>query len=112
MINDLNKPLRKGYIENELVGNSKINGEKIDFKVKIYVNELDRYTSGESKIKIDYIEPCVSENDVSHHSVKDYITDKLPSVFKTSDINWLESETAIKDIRKEKLKQISNKFKF
>ena len=104
------KPLRLGHITYDLSakGTDK-NGlptPEIDFKSLVYVNELDRYTNGESRIEIQSIEPGIEENKVSKEVVEKFIKDKFKSLQKTSNIIWLESEQSIKDMRKEKLKKL------
>ena len=70
----------------------------------VYVDEIDRYTDGYSKIKIDRIEAFSksSESDAIEKSTNAFLSLKL-----TNEIEWLESEDNIKRIRKEKLEQIA-----
>lgn len=113
VLNELNKPLRKGYYKQGLVTKSKINfsEEKEEFYSTIYVIELDRYTSGESKIKIDYIEPGIQESKMPKSKIENFIKETFKSIVKTSDINWLDSELSIKEMRREKLSKIKKSFK-
>jgi len=70
----------------------------------VYVNEIDRYTDGHSKIKLHKVEAISStyrENSIG------YAKDKFISLKLTSEINWLESEDHIKKLRKEKLDKIN-----
>jgi len=113
ILNDINKPLRKGYYKDSLRVIYKIPGvEDVPFYPTVYIIETDRYTSGESKIKIDYIDVCISETDVFRERVKKYIQNKFESVVKTSNINWLESELSIKEMRREKLAKLKKSLKF
>lgn len=69
----------------------------------VYVNELDRYTTGYSKIKLKDVEslnPSYREDSIS------YAKKKFVSLMLTSEIEWLESEDHIKKIRKEKLESL------
>lgn len=100
------KPIRTGYIEYELSITSSIGAPDYPFKSYVYINELDRYTNGESKIEIQKIEPGVEESKMSREKVEKYIKDRFKSIVKTSDVTWLESEQSIKDIRRNKLEQL------
>lgn len=111
VVNELNKPLRKGYYKENLVVTSSEDVEKEHFVSVVYVVELDRYTSGESKIKIDYIEPGISEHKMSKERILSHIKQNFVSVVKTADINWLDRELAIKEMRKEKLSKIKKHLK-
>jgi len=114
VVNELNKPLRKGYYKETLTVSS---GEGVNktihntFEPIIYVFEVDRYTSGESKIKIDYIEPGIDESKISKIKIETVITQSFKSIVKTSDINWLDSELSIKEMRREKLSKIKKSLK-
>ena len=70
------------------------------FKANVYVKEIDRYSSGYSKIKIDRIEPYHS---LYYDSVISSITGELKL---TSEIEWLESEDHLRRLRKEKLENL------
>jgi len=74
------------------------------YSAYVYVNEIDRYTDGYSKIRIDRIEAFTksSESDAIEKSTNAFLSLKL-----TNEIEWLESEDNIKRIRKEKLEQIA-----
>lgn len=73
------------------------------YRAIVYVDELDRYTDGYSRIRIHKIEPTSSYKKDSEEKAKDnFISLKL-----TSEINWLESEDYIKKLRKEKLDKIN-----
>ena len=50
-INELNEPIRKGYYKVPLFTTSKIDNTNKPFDVIVYIQELERYTCGESKIK-------------------------------------------------------------
>ena len=104
-ISDSKKPLRNGYINVNLTI-TELGKPDIHFISLVYVNELDRYTNGESKIEIQKIEPCIEENKMSRERIEKYIKSKFKSLVKTSDVTWLESEQSIKDIRRNKLEQL------
>lgn len=80
-----------------------INNKGGNYSAIVYVDELDRYTTGYSKIRIKSVEslnPNYKEDSIS------YAYKKFVSLMKTSEIEWLESEDHIKKIRKEKLEKI------
>ena len=103
---ELKKPIRLGYYKMSLSTN-----DKLSFESLVYVNEIDRFTNGESKIEINKIEIGVDSTKVSSDSVNRFIKDKFKSLMKTSEIEWLESEQNIKDIRKNKLEQLKESLK-
>lgn len=78
------------------------------YKKKIFsdVDEIARYTNGDSKIRINSIDSGISSEKVSSNRVKRYISDGFKSLVKTSDIEWLENESEIKEIRKNKLEHL------
>ena len=79
-------------------------GEPYDLIV--YVKEIDRYTNGFSKIKMTNLE-LISGFDHSQYTwVKQCVTEKFSSLKKTSDVEWLESEEDIKELRKQKLAKL------
>ena len=101
LIEELSTPLRKGYYT--------INcqqGDCLDYTAYVYVIEIDRYTSGESKIKIDHIEIICNYGEINRYSAADFVRDNFKSIKKTANIIWLDSEQSIKDNRKNKLRQL------
>ena len=75
------------------------------YKAIVYVDELDRYTDGYSKIRINRIESTSTntyKKDSKERAENDFISLKL-----TSEIEWLESEDHIKKLRKEKLDKLN-----
>ena len=109
-ISESKKPLRTGYMTFDLKI-TELGKPDFSFESLVYVNELDRYTNGESKIEINKIDPCIDETKMSKERIEKYIKDKFRSLVKTSDVIWLESEQSIKDIRRQKLKQLEEKIK-
>lgn len=102
-IKELNKPLRHGYYRlNCTQGTTK------KWEPTVFVNELDRYTNGESRISMSRIEIKVDDGDgqFNFKTANEFVIRKFESIVKTSDITWLESEQSIKDIRRNKLEQI------
>lgn len=69
-----------------------------NYSAIVFVKELDRYTDGYSKLKIDRIEPKGG----GETSIE-WATEAFTSLKKTLDVEWLESIDQIKKIRKEKL---------
>lgn len=76
------------------------------YKCIIYINELDRYNNGYSKITIDNIEPTNGGDSAIKYAKENFIT-----LRKTDTIEWLEGEMDIKTIRKEKLDKIKKSLK-
>lgn len=113
LINDLKKPLRKGYYKQSLKVTSNFDSNFKDkpFDCIINIIELDRFTNGESKIKIDYIEASISEADMEHDRIEKYIRDTFKSIVKSSEIEWLDGENSIKELRKEKLEKLKSAIK-
>lgn len=102
-------PIRKGYYKLSCTqGDSK---NAISWIGIIFVSEIDRYTNGESKIKLDKIELKCGTNNFNSDSAEKYVRTSFISVVITSDITWLESEIAIKEMRKNKLAQLKEKMK-
>lgn len=98
----LKKNHRKGYYNHIL---SETNtGTKFDNRV--YVIELDRYTNGKSKIKIDYIENTKRTDGIHIYQIENYINEHFESLVETKDIEWLESVNEIQKEREDKLKRI------
>lgn len=75
-----------------------------NYKSIVYIKELDRYNNGYSKIVIDRIEPIDKSSSIN--AIK-YITRNFITLKETENIDWLESEDAIKKSRKEKLENIN-----
>jgi hypothetical protein len=101
--------LKKGLKSYEKIGTGrcgfyKYTGGYSVYNAYVYVIEIDRYTDGYSKIKIDRIEPLDKRyNSEANEKSKDsFISLRL-----TNEIEWLESEDHIKRLRKEKLDQIN-----
>jgi lipopolysaccharide export LptBFGC system permease protein LptF len=90
--------LRKGLKKYESIGTGKIGFYKI-YDYYVYIKEIDRYTNGYSRIKIDFI-------DSNNSYYRNIIKKKFNSLVKTVNIEWLESEDNLKDIRKEKLNKL------
>lgn len=72
------------------------------YKAIVYVREIDKYTDGYSKLKIDKVEPTYGDKD----SATRWAKNAFVSLRLTSDIEWLESIDQIKRLRKEKLLKI------
>lgn len=78
------------------------------YKIITHVKELDRYTNGMSKISITDMEVISGFDTYQYEYVKKCMGNKFQSVKKTSDIEWLESEESLKEVRKQKLEKIMN----
>ena len=101
LVDELNKPLRFGYYVEAYIQNNRIKYSPI-----IFISEIDRYTNGESKIKIERIELGCSDYDFDSMSAESFTKRDFKSLRKTADIVWLESEQSIKDVRRKKLEQL------
>jgi len=108
-VQELKKPTKKGYFKgsiNLIIDKEKNIGQLYEYVV--HVNEVERYTNGECKIKLDYID-VVSGFDPGQYSwIKESASRRFPSIMKISDIEWLESEDSIKELRKEKLEKLNS----
>ena len=75
--------------------------------VKFFIDEVEKYKNGTSKIKLDHIEivksPINSRNALIEKAQKEF-----SSIRKSNDIDWLEIDESVKSIRRKKLKEIMN----
>ena len=73
LIDELNKPLRMGYYK--MACEQTLHGgyHKIDFFPVVYVSEIDRYTNGECKIKLERIEISCGDKNFDIKSAKNFI---------------------------------------
>jgi hypothetical protein len=111
LLKEYSKPIRKGYYTSKMTQTPSIGTKSYTADVITFVYEIDRYKSGESKIKIDEIEIKMTDSNFDPQSAKDFIIKNFSSIKQTSEINWLESEEDIKEIRKEKLSKIKDSIK-
>lgn len=81
-------------------------GEK--YNCTVHIKELDRYTNGDSKIQLLNVELTSGFDANQFEWVKQCIRNKFSSIKKTADIEWLESEIEIKELRKNKLEKLEN----
>lgn len=95
--------LQKLVTSYEKIGTGRYGFYKVDSRAIIYVVEIDRYKDGYSKIKIDNIEPynTLDPDRAIRNARGSFIT-----LRPTKDIEWLESEDAVRKMRKEKLDQL------
>lgn len=105
-VNELNSPLRKGYYKHGLVFDNK---DKFD--VIVYINEIERYTCGESKCELTSIDIENKPKLIKHDDVYKYIGEQFVSLIKTDNITWLEELTSLKEERKNKIEKLLNKIK-
>lgn len=109
LLENIYNPLRRGYYKCQF--SAKI--DNTPFETTVFVNEIERYKSGESKIELSEIEYGVSELIVTHSKIDDHIKSGFKSIVKTSDIDWLELEDDLLQERKNKIlkliKNIKNK---
>ena len=109
-LKELDSPLRYGYYKTTLTL-TEIGKDELDFEPIVYVNEIDRYTNGKSKIQISSIDPGIAESKVSRSRVEGYIKSQFKSLVDSSEIDWLESESAIKEQRRTKLEKLKKVLK-
>lgn len=105
-ISELNKPLRKGYYKTNCQ-----QGSSIDYEAIIYVSEVDRYLNGDSKIRFNSVEIECGSGSINRNSAESFARKSFVTLVKTSDITWLESETEIKEQRRNKLEQLKEAMK-
>lgn len=106
-IKNIESPIRKGYYEISLEQGT----QKTQIDIHVFVKEIDRYTNGNSRLKLDNIEIHCGNNLYDKKSILIYVRKTFVSLKKTSDIEWLESENAIKEARKNKLSHLKNVMK-
>lgn len=97
-ITEIDKPLRCGFYKMNCTQNDSITYEPI-----VFVKEIDRYTNGKSKLKIDRIEISCGDRNFGYGSAENFVKKEFKSLVETSDITWLESEIEIKEQRRNKL---------
>lgn len=111
----INSYIRKGYYEDTINMIREHNLDRTDpknfdtYRVITYVSEIDRYTNGQSKIRLDEIEVVSGFNPKNYEYIKKTTKETFCSIKNTVDIQWLESENVIKEQRKEKLDKIMKK---
>lgn len=103
-------PIRKGMYTEKVTLVQDENPKGYLYECVIYVNELDRYTNGDSKIIMTDIELVKGYSPDQYQYVMQGMTERFCTTKKTNDIEWLESEKSLKDIRKEKLKKLEIKY--
>lgn len=109
-LKELNKPLRLGYYKESLKV-QETGKPDISFEAIVYVDEIARYTNGECRIQINSIEPGISNTVINSSSVEQYIRNKFITLVKASDIEWLENESEIKELRRNKLEHLKEVLK-
>jgi hypothetical protein len=93
---------RKGVVYKETtIENGTIYG-----KTTVYIEEIEKYKNGYSKVKIIDIESISNTSDFNNERVNNFVRDNFVSLIKTDKVEWLEIEEDIMEQRKNKLKQI------
>lgn len=110
IIEDVNKPLRLGYYKLHLEASNSIVGSRL-VDVIVYVNEINRYKNGESKIKIKSFDVETKTNTIDHNKIENFVTSNFISIVKTSSIEWLDEIEDIKQNRKLKIKNLEKLLK-
>jgi hypothetical protein len=106
IISELDKPLRRGYIQLTLTHTDPETEVVTTFYPNVYVKEIDRFTNGECELEIEKIEPGIFK--ISSDQIEQYIKTQFHSVHKITNITWLESEVALKEMRKNKLEKLKS----
>jgi len=101
--------LKKGLKKYQQIGTGRFGFYKyshssyLQYNSYIYVNEIDRYSGGFSKVEINRIEP-LNSNYIGKSI--EYSRDSFLTLMATQDITWLENEDHLKKLRKEKLESL------
>lgn len=109
-VENLSNKIREGYYKETINFMSEKGSSNVDkYDCVVYVNEIDKFINGESKIKLERVEVVSGFDRNFFKDAKHVITQKFSSIRKTSDIEWLESEQSIKELRREKISVILEK---
>lgn len=115
LVNEFNKlkeseKQRKGYYKSQLTFTNGATKEKFDFDTLIYVKEVAKYKNGKSKIEFLYVDIIWTHSGVGPQkdNVTNYVINHFESLVDSTEIEWLEVEEDIKEIRKNKMKQLTN----
>lgn len=103
-----NSSNRIGFYQHSVNLTDKPGGTGLTYDCILYVKELDTYTNGMSKIELTKVELISGFDSTQFEHVKNVMRTKFPSLRKTADIEWLESEDSIKENRRLKLEKIKN----
>lgn len=95
-----------GYIDFVGKQKNKITSAEIDYKIKVFVTELEKYKNGESKIKIDNVKIISDESGLDIDRSTEFVIKNIPEIVKTNEVEWLEIEESLKERRKEKLNKL------
>ena len=95
-IKQIEKPLRSGYYIEHCTQSIRNSGTEIEYKGMVFVNEIDRFKNGESKISFNKLEFTCDSGSFTPESAEKFIRGKFVSVVKTSSITWLESDQSAK----------------
>jgi len=72
------------------------------YTTRVYINEIERYTNGYSKLKINNMEVIHGlSNDIDE--LKKYVGETFPSITLTNNITWLVPEQDNIEMRRKKL---------
>jgi len=111
-LQEFNRTIREGYYEGDMpLEISDIDGNIISkhkYHYIIYVNEIDRYTNGESKVELNRIEITSGYDSGQYEHIRKVVTKRFCSVIPSDKIEWLESEETLKQQRKLKIETIEN----
>ena len=109
VIKELTTPIRRGFYQMNC-NQSNILQKTLKYEPVVYVDEIERYSNGLSKIKLAYVEISCGNPHFNLNSANDFVKKEFKSLIKTSDVVWLETEISIKEKRKEKLQRIEELF--
>lgn len=105
------KPLRQGHYIINATQENKEKNVKYNVQCVVLVNEIDRYTNGESKLELVDVNMICNSSNFDHDSMRTLVKKSFRIYRKTDEINWLESEIEIKEARKLKLDKIKESLK-
>lgn len=105
------KPLRQGHYIINCTQENKEKNMIYNVECVILVNEIDRYTNGESKLEFVDVNMICDSSKFDPDSMRNFVKKSFRIYRKTDEINWLESEIEIKETRKNKLDKIKESLK-
>lgn len=109
-IQSLNNPIRRGYYTLNTIQTHK-DADKLNVECIIFVKEIDRYTNGDSKLEFEDVNMICENSNFISEPMRKFIINNFRIIRKTTDVTWVESETDIKDARKNKLDKIKKSLK-
>lgn len=106
------KPKKIGYYKgtiNLVDKDDPKNNNKNPYDYVVYIKEVEKYTNGDCKISLDHIDVIAGFDPHQYDWIKRSVTMRFPTLMKISDIEWLETEDDLKELRKQKLEKLNSK---